>query len=442
MIFLLAIILLLILLIVYKYSKKELSAPSVIFIAPFFLMVLVACFNYAKWQLEDFHFITFVVVVIGVLFFFFGVVTQSKFIIKKGKKPDKLPIDINDCITKWHMIISLAIVLSSTLLYAYYLYSWGIVNGLSSFSQSIDVSMQNSKFSTGGASLDLPFFLNSLLICSKAIAYIYCTILAKNFIYKRKGKNVLLLLNIIIVAFSTLFGGSRGALIEYVVAFFAALLFYNYRKNGVKSINPKFIFGGAIAAVITVYFFFTIKGFIGREELEWGNIVDEICAYFGAQVENLDNVLGKGNIQHTKYFGYATLSSFYSIFNNYLGMNIRETVALPYHFVNGISLGNVLTCFYNYYVDFGVFGVAFYSYFSGIISQYFFRKAKGAYDQSIDVWLVIYIYLASHLFLCFFGNRFYTNLISAEAIRLYIWININVWFLRKFKFRNISRRRI
>ena len=96
----------------------------------------------------------------------------------------------------------------------------------------------------------------------------------------------------------------------------------------------------------------------------------------GAQEKNLDYYLSR-ELEHSTVFGYATLTSFYNIFNTYLGLHIKDTIeTLSFVVIKGVNLGNVYTCFYNYYIDFGIFGVFIFSFVSGWCSQYLYGKAK------------------------------------------------------------------
>lgn len=104
--------------------------------------------------------------------------------------------------------------------------SLSILIGLSA---SVNLAMMNGKFGMG-ETFNLPFMISSLVIGSRALCYIYSTILAKNIVYRRKGYNVLLAINIIIPIFINLLGGSRGSALEPIVAFGVSILFYYYKS--------------------------------------------------------------------------------------------------------------------------------------------------------------------------------------------------------------------
>jgi oligosaccharide repeat unit polymerase len=293
--------------------------------------------------------------------------------------------------------------------------------------------MIRGKFSSG-SSLNLPFYVNSIIICSMAFGYTYCTILAKNIVYKRKGYNKLLAINVIIPIFITILSGSRGSSLEVIVVFAVSILFYYYKKyNWKKTLDFKYFILCVLLLLLIMYAFFAIKGVMGRGAFDPSKYYDEFCIYLGSQVKNLDIYLNK-DMYHTNVFAYSTLRDFYNIFNSYLGFNIKDSVKLlPFQIINGKELGNVYTCFYNYFMDFGYLGVVFFSSISGCVSEYVYKKAKISSNKSIDIWLIIYAYIAASLVFCFFGSRFYSNLMSAGFIRLLIWSFLIKIYLTRVK---------
>lgn len=444
MTYVLLVILSIMLLVSYITSHKELCGPTVVFILPFWIMSIIGCLNYTNWELNDFHFNTVLVISLGIVSFLLGSLFVQK-IKLRGNKSNSYEIpDINSNITRFHLVLSLLIGIVSFLLHAYFLLRWGLSQGVFSLSEAINISMIRGKFGTGRG-FDLPYIVNSLCICSKAFGYIYSAILAKNIVYKRKGNNILLALNIIVPIGITVLGGSRGSSLEFIVAFSVAVLFYFFKSNGWKNrIRIKHVSYILIVSIFVLYVFFAIKTIMGRGEVDFTNIYDEFCIYIGAQEKNLDLYLNNNPV-HTNIFACATMQEFYNIFNNYLGFNIYDTIEiLPFNFINGKDLGNVYTCFYNYFVDFGYLGVVIFSSVSGGISQYVYRKAKYASDKAIDFSLIIYSYIASTLFFCFFGSRFFSNVFSAGFIRLVIWVYFDILFLTKvwiFKEENRSLKR-
>lgn len=431
----LMIILMLLFIFSYKKSKKVICAPEVLFTFPFMVMSVVGAINYKEWALQNFKIITFMIIFLGVTFFILGSLSQSKTYVKREKNCEYKAPDINNNITIWHLLLSLVVELLAFILYAFFLVRWGMSNGVLGLSESINVAMMNGKFALG-STFNLPFVVNSMVICSRALGYTYSTVLAKNIIYKRKGHNILLAFNTFVPILISLLGGSRGTALEPIVGFGTAFLFYYYKKgNWRKKLKPKYVLIGSIALCALLLGFFSIKEVLGRASADWADFTGELFRYIGAQEKNLD-ALFETDVTHTKIFAYSTLESFYNIFNVYLGFRIKDDIVmLPFVVINGYNFGNVYTCFYNYYLDFGIIGVVVFSFVSGWVSKYVFRKAIYASSKQVDTWLIIYVYIASCLVFCFFGSRFYTNLLSASFIRFLVWMLFVEYFLTKVSFK-------
>lgn len=423
MIYLLFILLLLISVLTFYLFKKEICSPAFIFCIPFLLMTFIAILNIKNWQLESFHANTLIIIITGIVSF----VISAKFVSIIKLKSIKTNQSEKKELKKYKLCISIFIQVISLLLYVYYLKKWGLSQGVNSLTESIALTMERGKFGIG-ETLDLPYIVNSLIICSKAFGYIYVAIMAKKIANKDKSGYILLIVNTVISLLIHLLSGSRGTSLELIVAFAICFLFYYYKRNKSKKIKFKYIFSGIVSMICFLFLFFYIKEFQGRGTFDWNNTFSEFSIYIGAQIKNLDIYLNEATV-HTKVFAFGTLSNFYSIFNSYLGANIKDSVdMLPFIVINGQSLGNVYTCFYNYYMDFGIFGVILFSSISGLISEYIYRKAK---NSNNTILLVIYSYIGACLIFCFFGNRFFDNLLSAGFIRFLIWIFIDMVFIDK-----------
>ena len=69
MVWILAMLLCILTIISYKFSKREICNPAVLFISPFFLMSIIGIINKEKWELNDMKLLTTMVLVLGTLAF-------------------------------------------------------------------------------------------------------------------------------------------------------------------------------------------------------------------------------------------------------------------------------------------------------------------------------------------------------------------------------------
>lgn len=412
-------------------NKNKIIAPSFLFVFPFFVAIIIALFNYKNFYLDSFNALTVLVVSLGLIFFVLGTFCGNVF----NHKKQNLKLNKNIVnITKSKLIFTFTLEIFGSLMYLFAMIKWGQDRGLS-LSEAIYQSMYNSKFNTGNSSLDLPFYLNSLLIFGKAVCYTCMVFISQNIVYKNNKNSFLILLNIAVPFFTTFLSGSRGDAMNMFISFIIILCFTYYCKfNWKKNLSFKITFFMIISTVIIGVLFFSLKGLIGREETYGEFLNNEFSTYFGAQIKNLDYYL-TNEAFHSNYFGYSTLNGIYDFFSSFLKIKIKDNIpSLQFVFINGQSFGNVYTCFYNYYIDDGLLGVISYSFISGLIAQICFNMAKKNDNKKINEWLILYSLIGCNLIFCFFGSRFYSNIISIGFIRQIIWIYFTKWFFTKFSF--------
>jgi hypothetical protein len=95
---------------------------------------------------------------------------------------------------------------------------------------------------------------------------------------------------------------------------------------------------------------------------------------------------------------------------------------------NGHEMGNVFTCFFSFYVDFGIIGVGILSFFMGWVSMKVFDKIKTRWAV-VDFAFVIYLYIAVNLLFSFFGPRFFQNVVQIKSLLKFIWLYFIFWFV-------------
>lgn len=434
---LLFIFLILVVVFLLKENIRQLITPSILFIFPFFLATFFAAINFDNWGLESLSFQTALLFITGILSFLIGIG-----LIKRLRFSAKNKFFLNDesNLSCSKLFVSLFIEMIGSFIYLFLLIRWGSSRGYN-LSEAINSSMMAGKFNTGEEMLDLPFLVNSLLLCGEAFCLVYMPFFAKCILLHKRKFRFLLFLNVITPIMTTFLSGSRGIGLQFIVAFGIVFIFEYYSLNNWKKKLPaKVVFGFSFFIVLFSFLFFQLQGLIGRSQNDNENIWDSLFRYCGAQIKNFDFYFNNFSY-HSSHFAISTFSGIYAVFKDYLGVKIvDEAVSLPFIIYNGYNLGNVYTCFYNYYIDCGVFGVFFFSVLSGFIGQFLFKKSKIVSRYHVhSLWESIYAYSGACLFFCFFGNRFFANLFSASFFRILIWMIIVNSYLKYFCFFPKSR---
>ncbi len=407
---------------------KEWYAPYTLFMLPFIGMLVVALFNKANWGLQ-FELTTFFVLFVGILFFLMGC-WVAKFVRIQTLvhlKPLVMLQPSRRSINNNKLFIVDILMLIFFLIYFNKIYTYGVENEMS-FTEAINYIMMLAKFEPDKTTITIPFILQIFLQINYLAAYLYSFFIARRIIYKDRSNLALLLFGYILSMATCFLNGSRGPLVENVIALVLAFAITWHQRYGMKMFPRRILLGIVVLLAIAVIGFFAMLPLLGRQstaESFW----DSITEYIGSQAYNLNYFIQTKDSRST-FFAANTFSSLYNDLET-LGITIGHTAGkIKTFFVtaNGHEMGNVFTCFFSFYVDFGITGVAIFSYLIGWISQRIYEKIK-LRSSIVDFALVIYIYIGVNLMFCFFGNRFYDNVFQIKSLLKFIWLYLIFWFV-------------
>jgi oligosaccharide repeat unit polymerase len=310
--------------------------------------------------------------------------------------------------------------------------SWASDNG-KTLSEAINYIMVNNKFDTGVDTISVPFALHIFLQINYIIPYLFSYLIARRIIFKDKSSLILLLYGYIIGMITCFLNGSRGPLLENILALLIGFAIVYWQKSGKKLFPIKFMLPIVFVSILLLISFFAILPYMGRDNTA-SNSYDEFTQYIGAQVYNLNYFIEEKNTSST-FWGANTFVSLYSDFNSFFRINLgafEGRVSSFFITANGHEMGNVFSCFFAFYVDFGLLGVIICSLFMGWFSQFIFDKIKQK-NQMISFISVIYLYLAVNLFFCFFGTRFFQNVIQLKSMIKLFWLFVIYVFVTNGK---------
>ena len=407
---------------------KEWYAPYTLFGLPFIAMFFVALLNKDNWGL-DLDFITFMIFFIGFLFFMFGcwfarhVCLNKTVLVTTSLKLKPMTRSVNSV----RLLILDIVMLVFFIMFFYKIYSWSKANGFS-LSGGINEIMVLSKFEPDKVTVTIPFVLQIFLQINYLAAYLYSFFIARRIVFRDRSNLLLLVLGYGICMATCFLNGSRGPLVENLIALVIAFAICWHQRYG-KKMFPRRILGWLfVLAIVAAVGFFAIIPLLGREKTA-ESLIDQITEYIGAQVYNLNYFVETNNARST-FFAANTLSSFYNDLKT-LGIDLGvSSHAVKSFFVtaNGHEMGNVFTCFFSFYVDFGIIGVGILSFFMGWVSMKVFDKIKTRWAV-VDFAFVIYLYIAVNLLFSFFGPRFFQNVVQIKSLLKFIWLYFIFWFV-------------
>lgn len=399
---------------------KEWYAPYTLYCVPFLLLTFIGANNQWLWGYE-LNIDTFLAFWLNLVFFLIGCLISKGI---KGRYSNLIRNNKIIYITKKKIITLFCITFAITFYYYHIISSWGESYGMNLL-QSINYVMIMSKFQTGEETIHKPLLFKFLILFIEILPYILSYWIARCALLKEEFSIKWLIICYITCLACLFFNGSRGPLVECIVALFIACGIVYYQREGKKFFSYKIFMPMIGGLLLTFIGFFNILPYMGRSATA-DRLIDSIYQYMGSQIYNF-NYWTSYRLNYSSGFFANTLASLYKDLNTFLGLDLsyyNKTVRL--FFVtssNGHDMGNVFTCLFPYYADAGIFGVILFAFISGYISQRVFLNIKNT-NSPVDITFPVYLYISVNLLLSFFGSRFYTNIFTLKFILKVFYIII------------------
>ena len=426
MIYLLATLLLLLLVLCYFLNKKELIAPSFVFVASFVFSIFWAIAFYDEWKLNTFHYNTFFVIFGGCTIFFVTTFIVSK-IMNLFKKKDISTnfeyIYISPFIKitiLLFMIFSSFIILKSVITAVGY--SWDNIF------EAIERFDYISKFSN--EFIGISKYANCLRYISGAFTYWFLYIIINN-AFNNKKIDILSIMIVLIGMASSMTLGGRNYAVNVIISGISILFMILYKSKGFSSkLSKKTKIAIIMIPILIIMVFPKLTNLVGRSFTTSNTYY--LAIYCGAEIKNLDMYLEnyESNIVPNK-----NNMTFISI-NNWLGPKLGYTQPykydLPFRSINEYTLGNVYTTFYAYIYDYGYIGIIILVPLMALILQFVYEKAKNTtLTNQPNIWILIYGYMFSSIVFSFFSNKFYEqNFNITFFYNIILWIIFNKFLLK------------
>lgn len=416
---------LLILLMIAYHIFDDICSPSVLMIGGYVVATFCATLNVKKWN-TNVSGRALLIITFGIMCVLFSEViifklAKNKSNIENSKVAEKLEIYTRQ-IEWWKLVIIILICIIATI------FSYREISRMGSNNSGL-VSIAYI-YKTRNAESELSFFSKLLMKITKAFAF-SCSFIFLYFILKNKKvwRNLALLIPAFFYIIQSILVGSRIRVIMYfvgIVFYFSILSFYingtRWRINIFKTVKI------IIFAFLFMYLFYTVKELFGRSQ-EY-NFVDYILTYLGGSIDLLGqyirNPQGYNKMVETLPGIIDNLQRYLGLFNTFVIHSSFEHRKA----VNGILIGNTYTGFRNYYNDFGILGVAF---FSSMLSIIFSKKIyKIRNYKTISIKQLCEIIFWGSLLYCipfhFFADYFYYQLALSFVVEIIIF-GICTWFL-------------
>lgn len=438
----LCIILIFLICVSYTIFNRDLFSPSVVICLVFTLSILALIVNKKVWNVE-FHWNSFFVLTVGLLFFFFGEVVMYFIVGTKKKQSYKLNEESKSQIKKleyismdeWKVNVTIVFSIITLILYFKEVYRVSILAG-----------------NTGGIANMMVFYrefvsrniasigngVNVVVLQMAKVthisALIFTFIIINNYFYNRSLKKEKKKFVFIIIYFlQIILSGARQSLINY---FGAVLLIYYVLwlrdVNWTKVINSKFIKIGIMSIIMVFLIFFSFRTVVGRTgRLQEENIITYITHYMGGSIQAFDMYMQLPPSKSV-LVGSETFTSLYSFLQKYMKWNTTIMKSLEFRFI-GNNRTNVYTAFRRYYQDFGYVGIIILPMLMSMFySWFYYKKVKYNNDSyKNNKLLLIYALIFFPLIFISIEENFYSTIISANYLIYIVIFNIMYSFFFK-----------
>ena len=271
----------------------------------------------------------------------------------------------------------------------------------------------------------------SLLII-RAIANVLICIVINN-ILSTKGignHSIPLLLCCLGYVLVTILSGERTSALRFIgICVLSYSILWQRNTYYKRLVNIKYIIASVLGAFIILYAFSAIRFFVGRSSQL--DIFDYISMYAGGPIYSFDRFIN--SFTQPTYTGTRT---FVGLHNNLARLGFGELSSIHRDTVVirslGIYIGNVYTCFYDYYLDYGPLGMIMLVACYSCIINGMYNRAKYAENRAL-LKTIDYTFLSTTLFFVSFTEQFFSSYITISTMEYFIILRLTYYYLRSVR---------
>ena len=418
----------------YLWTKyHSLIHPLFIISALLFLSSLCVSVNNPFFKI-DIGFLTYIVVVLSVLFWLIGDIIADNTVPSTNINYDYYPeLRINKIGYFLGICIS---ILNTYHLYGNFVRVGQALGGTNFISYFGLVRFYLTEIQNGITSDSYNFGLSSLWssinAIAQAFAFVSFLLYVYNYSFAKKKQNYLLVIFLVFVP-SLIFNTSRAIFLQIFATLIVPGILIYYKKCGVR--KQKKLIKVISLLFVSFFFVFSLIGLFRSGFYEDSGYVQDsfnsLTKYLGSPIIGIDYLL-HSNYQISDYFARETCPIIYTLLGKF-GLTFPKQA---FHFTTfpcGDDVSNVYTALRDPILDFGILGMLVTRFFLGFIYGYVYRKVL-YYTQASKVHVfVLFGVVMFPIVFYFFADVFYylTNVdFFTTVIALFL---INRLFIRKCK---------
>ena len=392
----------------YYLTKKDLLSPPFILCLVYLFCSVVALYNYELWEMSSFSINTINIIVFSLIVFLITGTILQHLLFMNRKKESLYKVEETNKIVKIDdrliLLSSLFGLLTIFLCVKNVIDVGGLANGWSNAVNIYKVKINSGEF-------QLPEYVDLFIKILDSIAYIFLYVFCVNTACGgKKSKNIKYLIPVLLYLVRSICTGTRYNIISVVAAFvYGYYILYSMNRKVKKSK----IFCYGIIVVFFVYFSFIVfKRAAGRTD----NIspLYYLSMYTSGSIKLFDEYI-KSPIPKSDIFGKETFSGM-NIFWALRGFGTMYDINLEFRFVNGVNLGNVYGALRRYYQDFGFVGCLALVALSSIIWNYIYYKIKYDRKRKHEFLTIIFMIMVNALVIFPIDDKLFNNIFTFSFI--------------------------
>ncbi|MGT2832831.1 O-antigen polymerase [Streptococcus halotolerans] len=409
---------------VYILSQRDILSPPVVMLGMFIISTIFALINAKNWQI-DYSFLATFYITSGIVVFSLPILFMANKIPSISEKITNSKVDI----ATWKVVF--AIISDIVIVYLFRKEMLQLAAQAGYRGQSLQWFIRNTTNYEGV--LEFSSSIRLLVRFVDITAYIFMFTLIDKFIYNnKKGKDLLLIIPVLIFIYKTSLTGGRQDILKLVFAGIVQTYILQKTKTGWnKVISGKYIFVGLSGILVGIPSFYYGLFLVGRTTTR--TMMESVSTYIGGPIQHFNQYI-QHPISPSRYFGSETFVPILNMLGDAGFIDYKATVHLEFRQL-GVTIGNVYTFFRRPLHDFGPIGMYLFVFSIGLFFGFLYYIVIRSKSRSTlwDINVMVYSYLFYWIFLSSIEQYSMTiiSVFTLIAIILFYLLSVFYW---QFKF--------